>query len=115
MKKSGLAAATAALIFFQAALANGNGTGNISGYVSYASGSTEYFFFNTSDLTGSPACNVTGRFVISSADPKFKTTVAMVISAYLAGTPVIVAGTGACGSFGNSEDVINVVVGSIPH
>ena len=66
MKKSGLAAATAALIFFQAALANGNGTGNISGYVSYASGSTEYFFFNTSDLTGSPACNVTGRFVIGS-------------------------------------------------
>jgi len=116
MKKLSLSFIAAMAAFIIAPLpanAAGTGTGLLVGYVSYSQNSVDYFFIKSTTMSGVPGCNTSNRFVISSADPKFKTSVALVMSAYAAGYSVIALGSGTCTAWANAEDIAEFVIGTI--
>lgn len=104
------------LALSQVATAGSTGTGTITGYIVYSTGGVDYFLFSTSALSGAPSCNATARFVVSSADPKFKNTTAAVLAAYATQSPVVIIGLGTCTTtISNSEDVYSMIGGSIAY
>ena len=97
------------------AQAAGLGTGVITGYApSTSGGAPEFIVFSVEILTGTPACNTTARFSISSTDAKYKTVVAGIMAAFHTGTPVRVVGFGTCNIWSNAEDVSYVCFGNVP-
>lgn len=92
----------------------GEGTGKITGFVPYFVGADEAIIIMTQSITGTSACNTTARFAMKSSDPKFKGTRAAAMAAYLAASPVVLRGANTCNTFGNSEDLLYMCVGSIP-
>lgn len=93
----------------------GSSSGVITGVISYhCAPAVECVFVQASAHANHAACNVSSRFVISGSDPKFKTTVALLLGAYFSGTPVILYGTGACTTSSNSEDLSHACTGTIP-
>ena len=96
------------------AQANGLGTGRITGWApSTSGGNPEFVVLSVETITGTPPCNTTARFSISSTDPKYKTVVAGIIAAFHAGTPVRVFGLGTCNVWSNAEDVTYICFGNV--
>ena len=93
----------------------GTGTDTISGFIPGDPNGTAIFVFSTTTtVPGSPVCNSTQRFAISSTNPTYKDTVAAVLEAHATGTPVNAVGLGTCTVLGNAEDLNYLCVGAIP-
>lgn len=104
-----------ASMFSSVSLASGSGTGSILGYIPSTTGSAqEFFVVSTSAITGTPSCNTSSRFALSSADPKYKSTLASVMAAFYSGAQVHIVGNGTCNVFSNAEDIAYICFGSIP-
>lgn len=86
--------------------------GRVEGYIPYSTGSTEVFFVSVSNAPA-VGCNVTARFTIMSNNPKYKTTVAGLIAAYHAKTPVLIYAQDTCSNFSNAADISHVCFGNI--
>src|SRR5262245_18795305 len=96
------------------AVAAGTGTGRIVGYVpSTSGGRPEFVLVTTETISGTAPCNTTGRFGLSSSDPKYKSVFASIVAAYHAGTEVHIFGLGTCDVFSNAEDISYICFGSI--
>jgi hypothetical protein len=93
----------------------GSGSGKITGLFTATIGNDSLLFIKTESLSGTPSCNYTTRFVMKSADPSFKSMVAVAITAYASGETVTAVGLGTCNSWDNSEDLQYIVLGSIPY
>jgi hypothetical protein len=92
----------------------GTGEGKITGVIPYTKSTNEkLFFISVESKKDSPSCNVTNRFVLSSNDPSFDTTVSAVLAAYHAKTPVKVTGVDNCDAWSNSEGVRYICFGNI--
>lgn len=105
------------LIMFALALASSGAfaerqTALIGGFVPYSKDSAEVMIFK---LQGNvvAGCNTAGRFVISSADKKYKATVSAVMAAFFANKPVTVEYLPSCNVISNSADVAHICVGTI--
>jgi hypothetical protein len=105
---------TAALMLVTASIASaGTATGVVTGYVPFNDATTAIFLFRVDSLSGAPPCNTSARFAISDSDPKYKETVAAVMSAYATGASVYAVGHGTCNTWSNSEDLYYFCVGTI--
>jgi hypothetical protein len=105
---------TTALIFLGTATASaGTATGVVTGYVPFHDGTTAIFLFRVEIPSNTPSCNTSARFAISENDEKYKETVAAVMSAHAAGSPVYAVGYGSCNTWSNSEDLYYLCVGTI--
>ena len=91
----------------------GSGTGLVTGFVTGISNGTVVFLLSTQAQSNTPSCNTTQRFAMSANDPRYKETVAGVMSAQASGTPVYAVGLGTCTYLTNSEDLSYVCVGGI--
>lgn len=85
----------------------------ITGFVPYDFQGKELFFVQ---IEGSVAggCNTTGRFVIDSSQPRFKSVRATIMASFYAQLPIVVAYANTCNTYSNSWDLLYVCVGSIP-
>jgi hypothetical protein len=102
--------------FLIAASAFGStGTGKITGLIPYFEGNEEFLFIRVENISSNtPACNSSGRYVIKSTNnPHFKYTQSAVLAAFMAGTPVIVNGKNTCDTYGNSETLWYMCLGTI--
>lgn len=102
------------ITLFTSSVYAGTGTGTVTGYIPYSNGNAEILLFKTSTITDTQNCNTIQRFAIDSNNPRFKNTVAAVMAAYAAGSPIIVRGLNTCNVLGNSEDASYICVGNIP-
>ena len=92
----------------------GLATGVVTGFISGNPNGTAIFVFTTATWSSYASCNTTQRFVLSSADPKYKDTVALILEAHATGTSVTALGLGSCNALSNAEDLSYVCVGTIP-
>lgn len=92
----------------------GIGTGKVTGYIPYNSGTEEMFFIKIENISGTPNCNTTSRFTMKSSDPKFKGTRAAVLAALMSGMKVRATGHGTCNNLSNSEDLRYICLGDTP-
>jgi len=85
----------------------------ITGFVPYDFQGKELFFVQ---IEGNVAggCNTTGRFVIDSSQPRFKSVRAAIMASFYAQLPIVVAYANTCNTYPNSWDLSYVCVGSIP-
>lgn len=86
--------------------------GNVSGYVSVSdtAGPVLLVKLDSSSVEG---CNTSGRFAISSTDTRYKATLAAVMAAYHAQSPVKVVYNQTCTAWSNSYDMSYVCVGGV--
>lgn len=92
----------------------GAGTGKILGYLPFSAGSTEIFFVNSENNLNQISCNTTNRYAMSASDPKYKSTQAALMAAFMAGSQVVVKGKGSCNVWANAEDIDYICLGTIP-
>ena len=93
---------------------SGTATGVVTGYIPYSSGSEALFFIKVTNHTNGPACNVTGRFTMTSANAKYQSTNVAIIAALAAGTNIIAKGYDTCNNWSNAEDLNYICFGDIP-
>lgn len=89
-------------------------TGKIIGYIPYTLGSEEMFFIKLDKNDNAEQCNTYGRFTMTSSNPRFKSTQAAVLAAFMAKTEVTVRGLGSCNNSQGSEDMNYICLGVIP-
>lgn len=94
----------------------GSGTGRITYFVSTTtSGGQEAFVVRFSTMNNVPGCSGGNRFAMSAANPNYKTTLAMLLGAWLSGnTTVFVHGSGSCTVYPGSEDLLYACGGGDP-
>lgn len=68
------------------------------------------FFMTDGTRAGDPACDTMHRWVIAANTIQGQALASTVLSAYLAGRIVTVAGKGTCATWADSEDVDYVIV-----
>ncbi len=102
------------LVFITSVATAGNGGGIVMGFIPGSLQGTAVFIFSTSTVSNSPSCDTTQRFAISSADAKYKDTVAAVLEAHATGTSVNAVGLGTCTVLSNAEDLNYLCIGTIP-
>jgi hypothetical protein len=92
--------------------ANGSASGLITYLVSFTSNGTEMLVVRLSSMTNLPSCASSSRFVLSAADPKFKTVMAALLSAHFTASPIVINGKGTCTTYdAASEDLASVCLG----
>jgi len=97
------------------AQASGSASGLITYFVPFVSGGVEMFAVRLTTMSTLPACNTATRFVMSAADPKFRTTVAALLGAHFSGTSIFIHGQGTCTTYDNaSEDLAYICLGTDP-
>lgn len=87
--------------------------GFIKGYLPYAQGGREIFFFNV-DSTVASGCNVTNRYAIDNTKDNFKSVVSAVMAAYHSKTAIKVRVIKECNVFPNAFDANYICVGDVP-
>ncbi len=87
-------------------------SGQLTGYIPYSSDDKEIIIFKLQNNVVE-GCNTTGRFAMDSRSPRYKATVAAIISAFHSQTPIVVKYLPTCYSWSNSADVAFVCVGNI--
>ena len=93
----------------------GSGTGRVTYFVSMTLNGQEAFVVRFSTMNGIASCNSASRFVMTAADPKYKTTLAILLGAWLSGnTTAFVYGTGSCTIYSGSEDLMYACAGGDP-
>jgi hypothetical protein len=87
-------------------------SGTITGYANVMSGNvpTLVIKLDSGEVVG---CNTTGRYAIASTDPRYKATVAGVMAAYHAQSPVKISYGEACDAWPNSYNLQFVCVGDV--
>lgn len=89
----------------------GTATGKVTGYIPYSTGSSEIIFVQVENHVNSPTCNSTSRFTMLSTNPKFKSTNAALLAAFMSGTQIKAMGLDTCKNYSNSEDLNYVCLG----
>jgi len=85
----------------------GTGSGTVLNFTPAVSNGVEFYVLTLSSMS-TASCATTGRFALSSSDPKYKTTVAILLGAYFSGTSVFARGLATCTVYGGSEDLAYV-------
>ncbi len=102
------------LATFPAFSAPGIGTGKVTGLIPYTHGTDEMFFVKIENISGTPACNVSSRFTMTSAYPAYKGTYSAILAALMSGMEVKATGHGTCNNSSNSEDLRYICLGETP-
>lgn len=85
----------------------------VIGFIPYDFQGRELFFVQIEGNV-SGGCNTTGRFVIDSSQPRFKSVRAAIMASFYAQLPIVAAYTQTCNTYPNSWDLAYVCVGPIP-
>ena len=101
------------LSFYSVANAYPLQKGMISGYLPYAEGEREVFFFSLKPLAGG-GCNNTNRFAIDSNSKNFNSVVSAVMASFHSKQEVTIQYTAKCDTYSNSWDAHYICVGDIP-
>ena len=98
-----------------AAQANGLASGTVVYFVPFVYNNHEGFVVRLTTMSTPAACSTSNRFIMMDTDMKYKTTLAAVMGAALAGSFIRIHGTGACTMYDNaSEDLAYACLGSDP-
>ena len=88
-------------------------SGLIKGYLPYANGTKEIFFFKL-EGTAVSGCNTTRRYAINSDSKNFKSVVSAVMASFHSKQSVKVHFSEACNAYSNAFDANYICVGDIP-
>jgi hypothetical protein len=106
--KYALRLAALALTVSGLAEASGSGSGTVTNFTPTETGGVEFFVVTLASMTGMASCATTARFALSASDPKYRTTVAILLAAYYSGASVFARGLGTCNTYAGSEDLAYV-------
>ena len=90
--------------------AGGSEDGTISVLTSQPTSNTTFINLTGGTSTDRPACATSGRFALDTSKSAGRTTLAILIGAFVSGKTVVIYGLGTCNTWSDSEDVSFVYV-----